>query len=135
MGHHLAIVWGRVEDHPGHLQLLAGDPAQLRRGDLDGTLALLAREVDAIEHGIDNAFQRLGLVLGDGGALRRAPAPVELDGDPLGARITPAVPQEKERENLSRGPWSPTRSGRARRRPPAQESRRAYPSTTAVECG
>jgi len=77
LAHHLAIVWGRVEDHPGHLQLLTGDPAQLRRGDSEG---------------------------------RGVPGPAH-------------------------GPWSPTRSGRARRRPPAQESRRAYPSTTAVECG
>ena len=128
-------MWGCVEDHAAHLRFLAGGPAQLHHRDLDGPLALLAREADAIEHGIDDALQRVGLIRRDGGALGRAPAPVELDRDPLGARITPAVPQEKEREICLAARWSPTRSGRARRRPPAQESRRAYPSTTAVECG
>ena len=40
----------------------------------------------------------LGLILRDGVALGRSPTPVELDGDSLGARGAPSVPQDEKRE-------------------------------------
>jgi hypothetical protein len=56
--------------------LLTRDPAQLRDGDLDRPFALLLGETDAIEHGTNDPFQRLGLILGDDGDLVRSLVPM-----------------------------------------------------------
>ena len=46
----------RQASHRLSSRLFAGDPAQLPDRDLDRPLALLGREADAVEHGIDDAF-------------------------------------------------------------------------------
>jgi hypothetical protein len=84
-------VSGPREHHPAHLRLVAGGSAQLPHGDLDGEIALPLGDADTIEHGVDDTLHRLGLVLIDGDPFGRSPAPVELDRDPLRARVAPTV--------------------------------------------
>jgi hypothetical protein len=82
----------RSGDRVGSCRLVAGGATELNLEDLVRPSALLRRELDRPEHGLNDPTQGIGLTLGDHAKLGWGPLTLELGGDPLGARITSSAP-------------------------------------------